>query len=137
MRSDRISYCFKRTIALGLLLSLTTCLSCSEDSSTESGLNQRPVNPTCVAPDRPKMDVEVESVRVFPNLSFERPVSMVQPPEDDSLWFVGERDGKVIRFENDDSTTSKVEEILQRGKFHHVSDMKIGPDGMLYVAYRC
>ncbi len=70
------------------------------------GLDTRPVSPTCVAPERPGGPVpgmvEVDFVRVFPKLEFERPIDMVQAPKDDSRWYLATRRGLVWVFANQD-----------------------------------
>jgi glucose/arabinose dehydrogenase len=64
------------------------------------GLDMRPANATCVAPE-PSVDTSVALVRAFPNLSFAQPVAMLQAPGDDSRWFVLEKAGRVRVFRND------------------------------------
>ena len=44
--------------------------------------------------------------RVFPDLSFDSPVSMIQAPGDASRWFVVEQRGVVCVFDNDPATDS-------------------------------
>lgn len=66
-----------------------------------SGLDVRPDNASCVAPDRPvPAVVTAELIRVFPALSFDRPVLAAQIPGDSSRWFVVEQAGRVQVFEN-------------------------------------
>ncbi len=40
--------------------------------------------------------------RVFPALTFSQPVAMLQAPADESRWFVVEKAGRVLIFDNDD-----------------------------------
>ncbi len=44
--------------------------------------------------------------RAFPNLSFSRPVAMLQAPGDDTRWFVVEQSGVVRVFANDQTASS-------------------------------
>jgi uncharacterized repeat protein (TIGR03806 family) len=62
------------------------------------GLDERPANPTCVAPTKPALSgVKVE--RVFPALNFRQPVGIYAAPGDDAHLFVIEQGtGKVQRF---------------------------------------
>ena len=43
---------------------------------------------------------------VFKNLSFNKPLAMVQPPGDNSTWYVIEKGGRVHMFDNDDGVLS-------------------------------
>jgi len=85
------------------------------------GLDQRPENLTCVAPDRPPSTVDIASQRVFENLSFAdlNPISMSQPPGDPSRWIVAGRLGKIFSFANDNAVTTKqvVLDITDRMQF--------------------
>ena len=72
-----------------------------------SGLDARPSNTTCIAPERATGSVTIGTQRAFPNLRFadaagvsRDPIVMVQAPGDDSRWFVGERFGSVRVFDN-------------------------------------
>jgi glucose/arabinose dehydrogenase len=49
----------------------------------------------------------ITSVRVFPNLSFALPISLVQWPGDGERWLMAERGGQVFSFLNDDQVTDK------------------------------
>lgn len=85
------------------------------------GLDQRPENLTCVAPDRPPSTVDIASQRVFENLSFAdlNPISMSQPPGDPSRWIIAGRQGKIFSFANDSAVTAKqlVLDITDRMQF--------------------
>lgn len=74
-------------------------------STGESGLDARPQNATCLAGDRPSFDADIQVERVFPSLSFDSPVALLQAPGDNSRWFVVEQEG-VIRVFNNNSGTS-------------------------------
>ena len=65
------------------------------------GLDQRPSNTTCLAPDRAVPGTELRVVRVFPQLTFSSPVGLLQAPQDASRWFVIEQAGVVRTFPND------------------------------------
>lgn len=73
------------------------------------GLDERPGNPTCVAPPRPASAAAVELRRVYPALRFDQPLLILQAPGDDSRWYVVEKPGRVLTFENrEDVTTAEV-----------------------------
>jgi uncharacterized repeat protein (TIGR03806 family) len=58
------------------------------------GLDARPSNTSCVAPAKSSnAGATIAVTRVFPNLTFTNPVSMLQAPGDDARWFVLEKGG--------------------------------------------
>jgi uncharacterized repeat protein (TIGR03806 family) len=66
-----------------------------------SGLDARPSNTTCLAPERSSGSTTVGVERVFPNLSFKgETVAMKQVPGDSSRWYVVERFGTIRVFDN-------------------------------------
>jgi uncharacterized repeat protein (TIGR03806 family) len=65
------------------------------------GLDARPSNTTCVAPVRNTGGgATIALQRVFPNLTFNQPVAMLQAPGDNSRWFVVQKGGTVRVFDN-------------------------------------
>src|SRR3954470_13437668 len=66
------------------------------------GLDARPVNATCVAPPKSGSNAGTTIVlqRVFPSLTFNQPLAMLQAPGDASRWFVLEKTGAVRVFAN-------------------------------------
>jgi len=76
----------------------------------------RPLNPTCLAPERPVTGGDVAIERVFGSLSFSQPISLLQAPGDDSRWFMVEQGGTVEVFDNvsDVATTSTFLDIEDR-----------------------
>ena len=91
-----------RPILLGLIL----VTGCDDAVQAPFAYDERPKNPTCVAPARPPMQTgEVRVERVFPNLRFNQPTTMAQAPGDNSAWYVTEQPGRVRRFPNDAAAT--------------------------------
>jgi uncharacterized repeat protein (TIGR03806 family) len=70
------------------------------------GLDQRPNNASCVAPDRPNATTTLATARAFANLSFSSPVALKQAPGDSSRWFVVEQGGVVRTFANQSNVAS-------------------------------
>ncbi|MCB1625395.1 MAG: PQQ-dependent sugar dehydrogenase [Pseudomonadales bacterium] len=70
-----------------------------------SGLDTRPSNATCVAGDRPVVSTSLALERVFPGLSFNSPVAMLQAPADGTRWFVVQQNGVVRAFANQANPT--------------------------------
>jgi uncharacterized repeat protein (TIGR03806 family) len=64
----------------------------------EFGLDARPANPTCKAPDRPPSTAPVKFERVFDNVQLAAPMAMAQAPGDGSRWFVALRGGTLVTF---------------------------------------
>src|SRR5690606_37549895 len=54
------------------------------------GLDSRPTNLSCIAPAKTGTNAgtTIQLERVFPNLTFNQPLAMLQAPGDDSRWFV-------------------------------------------------
>lgn len=71
-----------------------------------TGLDTRPSNTTCVAPERPIQDAAVVIEPAFPNLSFNLPIALVQFPSDDSQFILIEKTGIIKRFANDPNTAT-------------------------------
>ncbi len=89
-----------------------------------SGLDARPSNTTCIAPQRATGSVTIGTQRAFPNLGFKdpatgasyNPILMLQAPSDTSRWFVAGKVGIVQVFDNkeDVTTTSDFLDIRAR-----------------------
>ena len=73
-----------------------------------TGLDVRPSNTTCIAPDRPVSAAGYRVERVFAGLGFllQQPLWMGQPPGDSSRWFVAEKGGRVVSFANTPSVSA-------------------------------
>jgi uncharacterized repeat protein (TIGR03806 family) len=59
-----------------------------------------------VAPERPTPASGVVSQRVFPSLSFTEPLAMAQRPNDPSRWFIAEKTGRLMSFQNTPGVSS-------------------------------
>ena len=78
------------------------------------GLDARPSNTTCIAPERATGSVTIGTQRAFPNLRLSDPVTRVQlnpiaalqAPGDASRWFVAGRLGVVRVFDNKEDVTA-------------------------------
>ncbi|NMO17509.1 hypothetical protein HPC49_27295 [Pyxidicoccus fallax] len=65
------------------------------------GLDSRPANPTCVAPERPVEATGVALQRVFPRLSFRQPLFALQAPGDSRRVYVVEKEGRIRVFSHE------------------------------------
>lgn len=72
--------------------------------SEEAGLDARPANTTCLAPEPPSTDSSIQLTRVFNDLSFTRAVGLLHEPGNDARWYVIEQPGRVRVFDNAAST---------------------------------
>lgn len=84
---------------------LSASVSATTESTTgpppDSGLDARPSNTTCLAGDAPGSNVELAVEQVFGSLpEFNQPVAMLQAPGDDSTWYVVQKTGEVLAFDN-------------------------------------
>ena len=60
-------------------------------------------NPPAPPPSGPPA---VSTTPAFSNLSFSAPVALRQAPADNSSWYLVEQAGRILRFDNDESTTT-------------------------------
>jgi uncharacterized repeat protein (TIGR03806 family) len=95
-----------------------------------SGLDERPSNPACVAPERDSVAANVAAPAAFPALAFDAPVSMLQAPRDASRWFVVEQAGLIRVFANDEAVTATSDFLDLRPRVHYA-----GEAGLLGLAF--
>jgi uncharacterized repeat protein (TIGR03806 family) len=88
----------------------STSVSITTPVQTVFGLDARPSNTTCLAPAR-QMSSTIATPRVFSNLTFSRPVLMLQAPNDSSRWYVVEQDGYIKVFNNAESAAASSEAL--------------------------
>lgn len=70
------------------------------------GLDARPANTTCVAPPRPSTGAPVKLVPAFGGMKFDQPLGLVQAPGNDRRWYVVEKGGRILTFEEGDRAPS-------------------------------
>jgi uncharacterized repeat protein (TIGR03806 family) len=75
-------------------------ITTASNNPPTSGLDARGSNLTCLAPDEPVINVSV-NVTQFTNLTFTRPVLMLQRADDNTKWYVVEKPGVVRVIAND------------------------------------
>ena len=122
--------------------------ACSEGDqpppSPVSGLDARPVNSSCVAPERDFITANVTTPAAFPALVFDAPVVMLQAPGDASRWFVVEQGGRIRTFANDDAVAATSDFLDLRSRLHLAEGsgllgLAFHPDfasnGLAYVNY--
>ncbi len=79
-------------------------ITVTDINEAQFGLASRPSNTTCVLPDPPDLSSIIELNRVFPNLSFARPVALRQSPTAANRWYVVEQNGVIRTFQDSDTT---------------------------------
>lgn len=99
-------------------------------SGVTGGLDSRPSNTTCLATPEPGFGVSVSSTRVFPNLTFTSPVLLLQPPGDDTKWYVVQQNGVVLTFANSIGTSASSTFVDLRDRV-----AAIGEGGLLGMAF--
>ncbi len=94
-----------------------------------SGLDKRPSSSACQAFSKPTSN-QIKLENAFPNLKFNSPVALLQAPGDNSRWFIVERGGSVITFDN-------IETISVSSVFIDISNRVVsgGERGLLGMAF--
>lgn len=111
----------RRLIVVLLMLPLVTAWTkCSDDEDTAG---------PPLSEDAP-IDVE----RVFDELSFQRPVAMVQNPANDNRWYVVEQRGVVHTFSNS-QTTTEMDVFLDISDLTGVDPDAPGERGLFSIAF--
>src|SRR5688572_2954815 len=109
-----------------------------------SGLDSRPSNTACLAPERDIVTANVAVPAAFPALAFSEPVAMLQAPRDASRWFVVEQGGRIRAFANDDAVAATSDFLDLAARVHHAGEaglvgLVFHPDfdvnGLAYVNY--
>ena len=103
-----------------------------DDDGPISGLNQRPQNLTCVAPDEPTVTAAIDDQRVFNALpDAPQALALVQSPGDSSQWYRVIRNGVIYRFDNVPAPSGQ-SVFLDHSS---VVDSSFGEGGLLGIAF--
>lgn len=98
---------------------------------------------TSIEPPPPEIPT-VTVAPVFPALSFQQPVALLQAPSDDTRWFVLEQSGVVRVFDNDTAVTAsdvfldlsgKVTSGGERGLLGMAFHPEFGTNGEVFLSY--
>jgi len=83
----------------------------SSDSVLNSGLDTRPSNQTCIAPEQgPQSSPDIGLEPAFPNLpAMGAVVAIRQAPGDASQWYAVLQDGRILVFDNDANVSTSSE----------------------------
>jgi len=73
------------------------------------GMESRPPNPGCVAPERPPAVAGIRLQNAYPGQWFDEPLAAEQPPGQPNRWLIAEREGFLRSF---DLTTGQVSTAL-------------------------
>ena len=86
-------------------------------STATSGMDNRPMNRGCIAPERPTGgNAEIELQRAFSPLSFDKPLALLQAPGGHGRWYVVEQDGLVHTFVGGQGSATRFADISDRVK---------------------
>ena len=107
------------------------------------GLDRRPTNATCVAPERPPSTASVRLERVFQGVNLSSAMAMAQLPGDGSRWYVAERGGRIVSFPNTASASGNPREDLtvavdtrgEGGLLGMAFHPKFAENGRVYLSY--
>jgi uncharacterized repeat protein (TIGR03806 family) len=99
---------------LYLLLFVLVACSGNGDSnnrSLDSGLDERPLNASCVAPEQgPLSSPALSLAPAFPNLpAMGAVVAIRQAPGDTSQWYAALQDGRILVFDNNENVSASTE----------------------------
>lgn len=96
-------------LSWGCLIGLLVLLAATHSAFGSTGLDVRPDNQSCFAPDKPKVPLPTTE-RVYTDLSINSALQLVQPPNDPGTWLVVQQDGYIYAFDatNDDVTEKSV-----------------------------
>ena len=105
--------CF--VLALVIVVLLTACSRGSNNNGNQpvTGLDTRPDNQTCIAPDAvAAQPTNIAAQPAFPNLApLGNILGLVQPDNDSTYWYAVIQDGIIKRFENNVSATQATDFI--------------------------
>lgn len=97
----RYSYVVRAVDNAGNVSAPTQPVEATTPTAPTGGLDTRPSNTSCLAPERGGAGGSVIITRAFERLTFVQPLAMMQPPGDASRWYIVERGGRVRVFAND------------------------------------
>ena len=125
----------QNTHRLGSLLLLFAALALGACDNTSAVFNP-PADPGPQPPDDPDPPSEPPGIiaqRVFPQLVFDQPLSMLQAPGDDTRWFVVEKGGFVRVFPNDENAS--LGDVDTFADLSLQVDSTFGESGLLGMAF--
>ena len=102
-----------QAIVVVVLLILVGCSSSNDSSNpiVESGLDSRPSNQTCIAPEQGPLSSPTLALEpAFPDLpDMGAVVAIRQAPGDTSQWYAALQEGRILVFDNSDTVTNSSE----------------------------
>lgn len=99
------------------------------------GLDARPANTTCLAPDRPVENTDFALVEPWPNVILSNPLFLVQRPGDDVNVYVMERSGRIVRFARNNAAVTTPEVFCDLRDRVQTSDSGNSEQGLLGMAF--
>jgi uncharacterized repeat protein (TIGR03806 family) len=109
--------------------------SAAPPAEVVSGLDARLANTSCLAGDPPS-GVSISQQRVFPNLpAFTQPVAMLQAPGDPAHWYVVQKTGQVLVFDNTPDVSTVRTFIDISARLNSVPDSANDERGLLGMAF--
>ncbi|MDH3304066.1 MAG: PQQ-dependent sugar dehydrogenase [Gammaproteobacteria bacterium] len=110
------------TLVLASAITITACTSGGSDTQStplpnppppveQFGLDSRPDNQTCVAPQRPGAVTSVTVEEAFPGVTFSGPTKLLMEPVAEPRWFVLQKSGQIRVFDPDNPVVSNYLDI--------------------------
>lgn len=125
------SYYVRAVDRAGNVSANSNTASVATKAGSSFGMDARPVNTSCLAPNEPVAGTGYAMQRVYPNRTFPQALKMLQAPGDASKWYVVEQTGIVQFFNANDSAGSTI------GTFIDLSGVVAyqGESGLLGMAF--
>lgn len=119
-------------LLLLLISAATSCTAPSSSNPSRSGLDARPANPRCLAPERPKDNTGVALQRAFPALSFSQPIFLTFPPGEPQRLVVVQQGGLALSFPNQNGATAATPFVDVTAKVGNVAGSEKGFLGLAF-----
>ena len=127
-----------------LLFAIAGCGGGNADNMNPGGLDERPTAGACEAFDSPGGNIQISLERAFANLTFDRPIALLQAPQSNLRWYLVEQSGRILIFNNIETTTGTSTFIDISGQIRSGGEMGLlgmafdpdfGNNGHVYLSY--
>ena len=98
---------------------------------SEVGLDERPENTSCLAPDRPLSTAQVQFNRAYSGVSFNDPIWIGQSPDVPGYWYVADGVPRQCELGATDISPATVFELRINWNVGEIRNCDLGKRGML------
>ncbi len=106
------SYYVRAVDGAGNVSTNSNTISVTTLAGSSFGIDTRPGNSSCLAPNEPVAGSGYALQRVYPNRTFPQALKMLQAPGDSTMWYVVEQTGIVQYFSANDSAGSNTSTFI-------------------------